>query len=189
VQENATIKGIKTSNGLIDCDTVVVAAGIWSKTLAAKLGLKVSMETERGYHIELINPSVMPRSPMMLASGKFVITPMEGRMRCAGIVEFGGLELPASDAPINLLKRQIHEAVPGLKYDHLETWMGHRPTPSDSIPLIGPIAKIPGAYTAFGHHHIGLTAGPKTGRLIADMIAGRKSNIDLAPYEVSRFTR
>ena len=186
--QRGKLKGVSTSNGLIECDAVVIAAGIWSKALAEKLGIKVPMETERGYHIELVNPSVMPKSPMMLMSGKFVVTPMEGRIRCAGIVEFGGLELPASKAPTDFLKRQIHQAIPGLTYDHVKEWMGHRPAPSDSIPLIGPIKNVPGAYAAFGHHHIGLTGGPKTGRIIADMISGRKTNIDLAPYEVSRFT-
>ncbi len=186
--QNGKISGVLTSNGLIECDEVVLAAGVWSKPLAEKLGVKVPMETERGYHIELVNPSQMPRSPMMLASGKFVITPMEGRIRCAGIVEFGGLELPPSKAPFELLKRQINQAMPGLTYDHVEEWMGHRPAPSDSIPLIGPVATVKGAWAGFGHHHIGLTGGPKTGRMIADMIANRKSNIDLAPFEVSRFT-
>ncbi len=186
--QDGNASGVRTGNGLVECDAVVLAAGVWSKNLAEKLGIKVPMESERGYHIELINPSVMPRSPMMLASGKFVITPMEGRIRCAGIVEFGGLDKPESRAPFNLLKKQIHEAIPGLTYDHLEEWMGHRPAPSDSIPLIGEIKTTPGIYAAFGHHHIGLTGGPKTGRIIADLISGRKRNIDLAPYEVSRFT-
>lgn len=188
VLDGGKLKGIETTSGLIDCTQLVLAAGVWSKNLAAKLGVNVPLESERGYHLELINPSVMPRSPMMLTSGKFVVTPMEGRIRCAGIVEFGGLKAPASKAPIDLLKRQIHAAIPDLTYDRTEEWMGHRPTLSDSIPLIGPFAKVPDAYAAFGHQHIGLTAGPKTGRLVADMIANRKSNIDLAPYRVSRFT-
>ncbi len=182
------IKGVQTDVGLVECDDVVLAAGIWSRPLAEKLGLNIPMETERGYHIELINPSLMPRSPMMLTSGKFVITPMEGRIRCAGIVEFGGLDLPESTAPYELLKQQVHEAIPGLTYERIEQWMGHRPAPSDSIPFIGPLKNTPGAYLAFGHHHIGLTGGPKTGRMIADMITARNSNIDLACYDVSRFT-
>ena len=186
--QSGKVKGVRTKDKLIECDTVVLAAGVWSKNLAEKLELKVPMESERGYHIELINPSVMPRSPIMLVSGKFVVTPMEGRIRCAGIVEFGGLDNPQSRAPFELLKKQIHEAIPGLTYDRIDEWMGHRPAPSDSIPLIGEINSSQGTYCAFGHHHIGLTAGPKTGRIIADMISGNKSNIDLAPYEVSRFT-
>jgi len=185
---NNAITAVKTSKGLIKCSKMVLAAGVWSGKLAEKLDFKASMETERGYHIELVNPSVILRAPMMLASGKFVITPMEGRIRCAGIVEFGGMDIPSSREPFELLKKLIHQAIPGLTYDHIEEWMGHRPAPSDSVPLIGPVKNVAGAYAAFGHHHIGLTGGPKTGRLIADMIAGRKSNIDLAPYRVSRFT-
>lgn len=192
LQENGHVAGVVTSadgvNSNVTCDCVVIATGVWSKALSEKLGARCPLETERGYHIELINPSVMPRAPMMLASGKFVIAPMEGRIRCAGIVEFGGLDKPASKAPIALLKRQIHEAIPGLTYDRTEEWMGHRPAPSDSIPFIGPYKNVKGAYAAFGHHHIGLTGGPKTGRMIADMVSQRKTNLDLEPYDVSRFT-
>ena len=187
-QQHGRVSGVVTSAGVIQCDAAVLAAGAWSKPLAEKLGAKTPLETERGYHIELVNPSIMPRAPMMLASGKFVITPMVGRMRCAGIVEFGGLHKAASKAPIDLLKRQIHEAVPNLTYDRIDEWMGHRPTLTDSIPAIGPLGSTQNAYAAFGHQHVGLTAGPKTGRLIADMMAGRKSNIDLAPFSPARFS-
>ena len=179
--------GVRTSNGLINCDAIVLAAGIWSGPLAKKFGATTPLESERGYHIELINPSVMPKAPLMLVSGKFVVTPMQGRIRCAGIVEFGGLDAPPSRAPIELLKRQIHKAIPGLKYDEIIEWMGHRPASTDSIPYIGPFNKENTIFAAFGHHHIGLTGGPKTGRMIADMIGLRKSNIDLTPYDVLRF--
>lgn len=185
--ENVT--GVQTSDGLIDCDAVVLAAGVWSGLLAKKFGATTPIESERGYHIELINPSVMPKSPLMLVSGKFVVTPMEGRIRCAGIVEFGGLDAPPSRAPFELLKKQIHQAIPSLKYDEIIEWMGHRPASIDSIPYIGPFNKENTLFAAFGHQHIGLTGGPKTGRMIADMIGLRKSNIDLAPYEVSRSVR
>ena len=186
--EDGKVTGVDTDKGNIACDAVVLAAGVWSKNLSEKLGANTPLETERGYHIDLINPSVMPRAAMMLMSGKFVITPMEGRIRCAGIVEFGGLEKPASKAPIELLLKQIHQVIPGLTYDRVEEWMGHRPALVDSIPFIGPYENLEGAYAAFGHHHIGLTGGPKTGRIIADLVAQKKVNIDLAPYEVSRFT-
>ena len=185
--DGENVIGVRTSNGLINCDAIVLAAGIWSGPLAKKFGATTPLESERGYHIELINPSVMPKAPLMLVSGKFVVTPMQGRIRCAGIVEFGGLDAPPSRAPIELLKRQIHKAIPGLKYDEIIEWMGHRPASTDSIPYIGPFNKENTIFAAFGHHHIGLTGGPKTGRMIADMIGLRKSNIDLTPYDVLRF--
>lgn len=66
--------------------------------------------------------------------------------------------------------------------------MGHRPAPSDSLPLIGEVAKT-GVFAAFGHHHIGLTGGPKTGRLIAAMLSGQRPNIDMSIYAPDRFAR
>ncbi|MBL4600113.1 MAG: FAD-binding oxidoreductase [Rhizobiaceae bacterium] len=185
--DQGKVVGVRTSEGLVACDHVVLAAGVWSGPLAKKFGVNVPLESERGYHIELVNPSVMPKSPIMLVSGKFVVTPMEGRLRCAGIVEFGGLDAPPSKAPFALLKKQILQAIPGIKYDEIIEWMGHRPATVDSVPVIGPVNKENSIFAAFGHQHIGLTGGPKTGRMIADMIENRKSNIDLSPYKVSRF--
>lgn len=185
---DGAVTHLETNTGKIACSSVVLAAGVWSKPLADKLGIKVPLESERGYHIELINPSVVPSTPLMLVSGKFVVTPMDGRIRCAGIVEFGGLDAAPSSAPFALLEKQIRQAIPGLSWERTEKWMGHRPAPTDSIPLIGPFPGVANAYAGFGHHHIGLTGGPKTGKLIADMIASRQPNTDLAPYQVERFT-
>ncbi|WP_209424509.1 FAD-dependent oxidoreductase [Pararhodobacter sp. SW119] len=171
----------------LECDAAVIATGAWSGALAAKLGLKVPLESERGYHIELWEPSAMPKAPGMIAAGKFVATPMEGRLRLAGVVEFGGLDAPPSRPPVEFLKRQVAAAFPGLTWRKMTEWMGHRPAPTDSIPLIGPVPGVSGAYLAFGHHHVGLTGGPRTGQLLAQLIAGKRPNIDLAPYAPSRF--
>ncbi|MCO6391338.1 FAD-dependent oxidoreductase [Aliihoeflea aestuarii] len=187
VIEDGRVTGLRAAGETIRCSGVVLAAGIWSKELARKLGVNVPLESERGYHVELWEPSVMPRSPVMISSAKFVVTPMEGRLRLAGIVEFGGLDAPPSRAPFDLLMRNIRAAMPGLTWTETREWMGHRPTATDSIPLIGPSPKIAGAWLGFGHHHVGLTGGPKTGRLLAQMISGATPNIDMTPYEPARF--
>ncbi|PUB14981.1 NAD(P)/FAD-dependent oxidoreductase [Yoonia sediminilitoris] len=179
---DGVITALKTADGDVTADHIVFALGPWSKEIAHKLGVKVPFESERGYHIELINPSHMPKSPMMVASGKFVITPMDGRIRAAGVVEFGGLENGPSRAPFELLKRQVADILPDVTYDSIVEWMGHRPAPADSLPLIGANDAQGRSYSAFGHQHVGLTGGPKTGRIIADMISERKPNIDLAPF-------
>ena len=186
-RESGQVTGLRLGGDALPCDAAVLAAGVWSKPLADSLGLNVPMETERGYHLELWSPSLTPRAPVMIASGKFVITPMEGRLRLAGVVEFGGLDAPPSARPIELLRENARAALPGLSWEAEKEWMGHRPAPADSIPLIGEAPGARGAYLGFGHHHIGLTCGPKTGRWLAQMIAGRKPNIDLAPYSPSRF--
>jgi D-amino-acid dehydrogenase len=181
------ITALDTSEGRLTADRIVFALGPWSKKIAHKLGIKVPFESERGYHIELINPSHMPKNPMMVASGKFVLTPMEGRLRAAGVVEFGGLDAGPSKGPIDLLKRQIETLLPDVTYDSVVEWMGHRPAPADSLPLIGANDASGKSYSAFGHQHVGLTGGAKTGRIIADLINGKTPNIDLAPFDPRKY--
>ncbi|MDB4092062.1 FAD-dependent oxidoreductase [bacterium] len=185
--ENGEIAALQTSKGEMRADKFVFAMGPWSKKIARKLGVKVPFESERGYHIEFMNPSVMPKNPMMVASGKFVLTPMEGRLRAAGVIEFGGLENGPSRGPFDLLKRQVKQVLPDLEYDEAVEWMGHRPAPADSLPLIGANDVNGKSYNAFGHQHVGLTGGPKTGRIIADIINGKKPNVDLAPFDPMKY--
>jgi D-amino-acid dehydrogenase len=168
-------------------DRVVVAGGAWSANLAESLGHRIPLETERGYHIHYRNPNFVPPCPYMVADSKFVATPMNDGLRTAGIVELGGLNAPASRGPIALLEKGIRKLYPDFDYEEKHEWLGHRPAPADSLPFLGPSSHHPNVYCAFGHHHVGLTAGPKTGRMIADMISDRLPNMDIKPYRVDRF--
>lgn len=181
------VSSVQTTQGTVACTEVVLATGVWSKPMMAKLGLNVPLEAERGYHIVFEDATGGPSRPTMIASGKFVATPMEQGLRCAGVVEFGGLEAGASKAPLDLLRRQAAKAFPNLKAKSEVEWLGHRPATSDSLPLIGQVGDT-GVFAAFGHQHIGLTGGPKTGRLVAGLISGAQVNTDLAPYHPQRFS-
>lgn len=181
------LNGVIIDGEHIPCDIAVLATGAWSKKLAAKLGVKVALESERGYHLDLWNPNLMPKAPAMIAGGKFVITPMNNRLRLAGIVEFGGLSAKPSPKAFNLLRNSIKHAIPQLTWSHESEWMGHRPAPADSIPIIGEVSHKPGVFLGFGHHHIGLTSGPKTGWLLAQMINGNLLQEDVSIYSPNRF--
>lgn len=187
VRGNGKVAGVRVAGETVECDDAIVTAGIWSTKLAKKLGLDVPLESERGYHLEFWDPNIMPRSPVMVASGKFVMTPMDGRLRLAGIVEFGGLDAPPSRAPIALLKKNVEAAIPGIAWKETKEWMGHRPSIVDSIPVIGEVPEVKGAFVGFGHDHIGLTGGPKTGRILSQLVSGQHPNLDLAFYSPSRF--
>ena len=187
IRDGGRVTGLRAEGEALACDAVVLAAGAWSRGLTAGLGLDVPLETERGYHIELWDPSMTPRGPTMVSAGKFVMTPMEGRLRLAGIVELGGLDAPPSRAPFRLLEANLARLFPGLTWREKTEWMGHRPATPDSLPVIGPVPGAAGAYLGYGHQHVGLTGGPKTGRLLAQMIAGRAPNIDMTPYAPARF--
>ena len=184
---DGSFEAVATTEGEITADAAVIATGAWSKALTAQLGLDVPLETERGYHVMLHGPSVKPRQPTMVASGKFVATPMADGLRCAGVVEFGGLNLPAHRPPLELILRQVRHAFPNLTFTGHDEWLGHRPAPSDSLPLIGEAPRHRGIFLAFGHHHIGMTTGAKTGRLLAAMVNREQPEIDMAPYTPMRF--
>ena len=187
LSDNGQVTGLRVDGETLACDAAVITTGAWSGELSRKLGVKAPVESERGYHIELWNPSAMPRAPILVNAGQFVVTPMEGRLRLAGVVEFGGLQAPPSRAPFELLMRSIRAAMPGLSWDERTEWMGHRPVLPDSLPMIGEVPGVKGAFMGFGHHHVGLTGGPKTGRLLAQLAMGQAPNIDLAPFAPGRF--
>lgn len=171
----------------IEGDKIVLAAGIWSRKLAERFGHKVNMESERGYHLMLRGTNFTPPQPYMITDGKFAVTPMADGIRFAGIVEFGGTDAPPSEKPFKLLEAFIKRVYPDLEYAKAERWMGHRPSTSDSLPLLGASPKAPGIIFAFGSQHIGLTIGPRLGRIVADIATGMEMNADLSACRVDRF--
>lgn len=178
---------VASSAGRLTAKYLVVAAGPWSARLARQAGLKIPLESERGYHVELQEPSVVPECPVMVADGKFVATPMTGGLRLAGLAEFGGLDAPASARPPKFLLERAGEIFPGLSFSARSEWLGHRPVTPDSLPVLGPAPDRPNILFAFGHHHVGMMGGPKTGAVIADLVSGGSGEIDVAPYRAERF--
>jgi D-amino-acid dehydrogenase len=177
---------LMTDHGMIKADQYILTTGAWSSAWAKQFGITVGMESERGYHIEFVNPSITLRSPIMVAGGKFVVNSMNGRMRCAGVIEFGGLDAGPSKAPIELLKKQMAALFPDMTYDRIDEWMGHRPATTDSLPVIGRAPNAENILLGYGHHHVGLTGGPKTGRWLAQLATGKQINTDLSVFAADR---
>lgn len=188
IKQNETGVTLKTDAEDIEAASVVIATGAWSAELASPHGANVPLETERGYHIVLEQPSIQPTMPIMDTTRKFVSTPMADGLRLAGVVEFGGLTAPPSQGPYDLLMRGARALLPKIEYKSKQTWMGHRPATADSLPVIGRSPTSDNVYFGYGHHHVGLTAGPKTGRLLAEMVAGLQPNIDLQAYRADRYS-
>ncbi|QIE54458.1 FAD-dependent oxidoreductase [Pikeienuella piscinae] len=184
--EQGRATGVVTDAGVIAADEVALTAGAWSGPIAKRLGVTMPLETERGYHVEFVDPSIELRAPVMVASGKFVATPMEGRLRCAGVVEFGGLDAPPSEAPFRMVEKKARALFPDLEYSETRRWMGHRPATTDSLPVIGRAPAAINVWLGYGHQHVGLTGGPKTGRWLASLICGERLNVDLAPFAPDR---
>ncbi len=178
---------ILTDGGSVDADAVVVAAGAHSNELSLQLGSRVPLETERGYHVMLESPSLTPRIPIMSGEGKYFVTPMEGGLRIAGTVELAGLKAPPNDARADALLSGGKHLFPGLGHGRVARWMGHRPSLPDSKPVLARSPRVPNAYFAFGHGHVGLTAAATTAEIVADLVAGKPPYMDVKPFAADRF--
>jgi D-amino-acid dehydrogenase len=174
------------SGEAVDTDVIVLTAGAWSRGLARQLGAYVPLDTERGYHLML--PPLEPGlgRPAIHGELSFSLSSMEEGTRLTSRVEFAGLEAPPDFRHVRGLLGAAKRMLPSLDIEERSAWLGFRPSMPDSLPVIGPIAGRPDVYLGFGHGHYGLTQGPVTGRILADLIAGRDPGIDLAPYRADR---
>jgi D-amino-acid dehydrogenase len=168
-------------------DAVVVAAGAWSKALAVKLGHRPLLDTERGYHVMFPDPGTMPRLPLYSGDYSFAVTPLPHGLRIAGTVELGGLDAPPNYGRAQVLVERGRRMFPGLNESGKTEWMGFRPSMPDSVPVISGSPRHGNAFFAFGHGHVGLTLGAVTGRVIADLVAGRDPGLDMRPYRIDRW--
>ncbi|MGL5011235.1 MAG: NAD(P)/FAD-dependent oxidoreductase, partial [Paracoccaceae bacterium] len=163
---------------------VVIAAGAHSRALARMAGDRVPLDTERGYHVEWDMEVPRLTRPACPTARGFYLCPMAGRLRVAGTVELGGLTLPPSPHRVAKLVEGARQIFPDLGAP-ARTWMGFRPSLPDSLPVIGASSRGADVIYAFGHGHIGVTLAPMTARLVADVVAGRTT--DLAAVRANRF--
>ena len=178
---------VVTETATHTADQVVLAAGIWSRALAARLGVKVPLESQRGYHMMLPDAGVSLRHPVLSIDRNTLITPMEHGVRVSGIAEHAGLKAAPDHALADLVVEHAHAVMPGLVAVGGVPWSGHRPSTPDSLPVIGRAPGHASVLLAFGHGHTGLTLGAITGRLIGELAAGQTPSLDLAPYRAERF--
>ena len=180
---------VMTNSANRSSEQVVVAAGAWSRQLLDPLGIKVPLETERGYHAMLFEPETTPSLPISNKTRAFSLTPMEDGLRVAGTVEIAGLEAPPNEERAKVLVQHAKRLFPALTGEKVRYWMGFRPSTPDSLPILGPAPGRQGLYFVFGHGHFGMSGGPPSGRLVARMMTGQAPGIDPAPYAAQRFAR
>ena len=168
---------------------LVICAGAYSHLLARQLGETVLLEAERGYHIVLPEPGVSLSRSITSARTPAAATPMDMGLRLAGTDEFAGLEAEPNYARADALYHAFKKVLPGLRApdEKATRWMGRRPGLPDSLPVIGPSRTMANVFYGFGHGHMGLTWGPTTGRLIAEMMTGVQPNMEMHPFRVDRF--
>lgn len=190
VAEGGRLRGVRIAGGDdIACDKAVIAAGIASRALAAAAGDRIPLISERGYHVELSNPAVAPRIPVMPSDGKMGNTLTRNGLRASGQVELTAPDAPPDWRRADILLDNLVNSFPGLAPDpaSVSRWMGNRPSTPDGLPVIGPSSMSPDIVHAFGHGHVGLASGPITGVLAAGLIDGAPPPVPLSPYTPTRF--
>ena len=181
-------RAVLAAGGRREIDHVVLAAGAWSRPLARELGAAVPLEAKRGYHVN-VDPPDGPglTRPVVVGDRDYKLCPMRDGLRVTAGVEFGGLKLAPDYRRVRRILKHARTSLPGLDGAVRREWMGHRPALPDSKPVIGPSPRFANATFAFGHGHLGLTLSAVTGRIVADLAAGRAPPVPLAPFRADRF--
>jgi D-amino-acid dehydrogenase len=179
---------VETAEGALDAPEVVVALGPWARDLLDPLGVKLPLAIKRGYHRHFRSDGNAGLTrPVLDANVGYVITPMEQGIRMTTGVEFAARDARPTPVQFDRIMPKARELFPlGERADD-KTWLGCRPAFPDSRPVIGRAPGQVGLWLAIGHAHWGLTLGPATGHLLADMITGAAPYVDPAPYRAERF--
>ncbi|MGE0675675.1 MAG: NAD(P)/FAD-dependent oxidoreductase [Pseudolabrys sp.] len=180
---------VETDEGALDGDHAVVALGPWAGEFLAQFGIRLPFAVKRGYHRHFkAEGNASLGRPVLDADAGYVITPMEHGIRMTTGVEFAARDAAPSPVQFDRIMPKARELFPlGERADD-KTWLGARPCLPDSRAAIGRAPGQAGLWLAVGHAHWGLTLGPVTGRLIADMMQGDAPFVDPSPYRPERFS-
>lgn len=187
--EGGNATGADTTDGVVKADHCVLAAGAWSPQLAASAGLRLPVEAGKGYSLTYTSSPRPFRTPMILAEARVAITPLGERLRLAGTMELGGLDLGLDARRMETIRR-----APSAYFANFEpapvatahTWAGLRPCSPDGLPYLGPAPDLPNLVVATGHAMLGLSLAPITGTLVAEQVCGAPSSLDLRPLALER---
>lgn len=179
---------VMTQDGPVQAGSAVVAMGPWAGDLTAKLGYDLPLAVKRGYHMHYaaMNGAKL-NQPVLDAEAGFLITPMLRGIRLTTGVELGYRDTAKTPLQLEAVEPLARGIFPlGARLDS-EPWLGCRPCTPDMMPVIGPAPRHNDLWFAFGHAHHGLTLGPITGRLIAEMMTGAPTTVDPKPFRATRF--
>ncbi len=184
------VQTVVTTKGDFCPREIVIAGGSWSADMGRRLGLRLPIQPAKGYHVTFKNPPRCPRTPMILTEAKVGVGPMVDKLRFAGTLELAGLNMDINRRRVDAILRAIPQYMPELRpgqMELMEVWRGLRPCTPDGLPFVGRPKKLTNVIVAAGHAMIGVSLGPVTGKLVAQLIADENPSIDLSALDVDRF--
>lgn len=191
LKEKNVVKKIITSSSVIDADMVVLATGSWLPQLAKMAGEELSLMPGKGYSFTIDQPRQKLNVPAILCEARVAITPMDGKMRYGGTMEIGKVNDVINMNRVQGIVKSIPEYFPNLHLEmpqQKEVWHGFRPCTPDGLPYIGFAKKTENLLIAGGHAMSGLSLGPATGKIIAELANGQVPSVKIEAFSPDRFS-
>ena len=182
------ITGVETTRGPLAADLVVLAAGAWAPEVARSLRLRIPIQPAKGYSLTYRRPAKGPSIPLLPAEARFSITPMGDLLRFGGTLELAGMDLSVSARRVEALRRSASGYIVDTeRLELLEIWRGLRPCTPDGLPLLGRSGRLANLIVAAGHAMVGMSLGPVTGKIVAQVASGTAPLVDIALLDPQRF--
>lgn len=184
------LAAVRTEAGEFAADEFVLAGGSWSQELVAGLEVRLPLQAGKGYSLTLTQPRVLPARPLILTERRVAVTPMGAHLRFGGTMEISGHDGRVRPERIAQIIAGAQAFLPDFTAEDfagIEPWFGYRPVSPDGLPYLGRFARHPNLTAACGHAMLGVTLAPITGRLVAEVLAGRKPAVDLTLLRPDRF--
>ncbi len=179
---------VRSKEGELRADNVVIAMGPWADVVTSRLGYSLPLAVKRGYHMHYApTAGTQLNHPVLDADGGYVLAPMARGIRLTTGAELAHRDAPKTPVQLEAVEPVARKLFPLAGRVDAEPWMGARPCTPDMLPIIGQAPHHPSMWFAFGHAHHGLTLGPITGRLIAEMMTGETPTVDVRPFRAERF--
>lgn len=187
------VRRVRTNKDDLAPAQIVLAAGVWAPQVAAELGVNLPIQAAKGYSITRRRPENYPDLPLYLGETRVVVTPMGTHLRLAGTLELAGLDRSINQRRVDAVRRAGRTYLPGMgdweaDASAEQVWAGLRPCSPDGLPLVGRVSRYENLVVAGGHSTLGLSLGPITGQLVAELVAGETPAFDLAPLSPDRFS-
>lgn len=187
--EGGRLRAAVTPRGEFAGDEFVLAAGAWSPEAADRLGLRLRMQAGKGYSMRLPRPAQRPRFCSLLTEARVAVTPMGGELLVGGTMEIAGNDLSVNPARVRGIRKAFCRYYPAFRdadFDGLPVWSGLRPCPPDGMPYLGRTRAKANLTVATGHSMMGLSLGPVTGEIVAQLVCGEPTSVRLAEVDPDR---
>jgi D-amino-acid dehydrogenase len=187
-RQNGIVRGVRTNQGSLECDQVIIATGAWTPQLNQHLGCSIPIQPGKGYSITMPRPGNCPKIPLIFEEHRVAVTPMQSGYRIGSTMEFAGFDETLNRDRLRLLTNGAsHYLQEPVTAPVLDEWWGWRPMVFDGKPIIGHTPGLSNVLIAAGHGMLGLSMAPSTGKLVAELLTGNTPHVDPYPYRVGRF--